>query len=71
MAKNIYKKVVFDDRDKPVEVIISYEQWQEIESTFKNYDKVMRKERLEKYRGILKLQEEPLSFQRRMRNEWG
>ena len=70
MIKDICKKIVFDERNIPIEVIISYEQWKEIEAGLKPYEKGISNKELEKYKGVLQLREEPLKFQKRIRDEW-
>ena len=70
MIKAISKKIVLDEKKNPLEVIIKYDDWKEIEKLLEGYKKIMSKEKLKKYIGILHLKEDPLSFQRRMRSEW-
>lgn len=69
-AKTVHKKIVLDETNKPVEVIIAYEEWQEIEQLLSIDGKGMSKDRLKTYAGKINLTEDPLNFQRRIRNEW-
>ncbi|MBI3599884.1 MAG: hypothetical protein HY097_04485 [Nitrospinae bacterium] len=68
--KTVHKKIVLDETNKPVEVIIAYEEWQEIEQLLSIDGKGMSKDRLKAYAGKINLTEDPLDFQRRIRNEW-
>jgi len=70
LLTNIHKKIVYDEKNKPVEVIVDYCQWQKIVNNLKINKKTMTKEKLLKFSGIIKLKEDPLKFQRRIRNEW-
>ncbi len=70
MIKEIHKKIVVNEQNKPVEVIINYEEWQEIERFLEAERKGISKERLKSYAGIMHVGEEPLEYQRRMRDEW-
>jgi hypothetical protein len=70
MLKAIHKKVVMDETNKPVEVIINYDEWKEIEQLLDKELKVATKEQLKSYAGTLHLEEDPLVYQRRMRSEW-
>ncbi len=70
LIKHINKKVVFDNRNKPIEVIINYKLWTAIENILKLPQKSMTKNKLQKYVNTIKLKENPIKFQRRMRYEW-
>lgn len=70
MIKTVHKKIVLDENNKPLEVIISYSEWKEIEGMLAYYQKIMHREKLKEYVGILHIEEDPLYFQRRIRNEW-
>lgn len=70
MLKAIHKKVVVNENNKPVEVIINYDEWKEIERILEAGLHGMVRERLKDYAGILHIEEEPLEYQRRMRGEW-
>lgn len=70
MIEGIHKKIVVDENNKPLEVIISYNEWEQIERLISNSLKKMSREKLNKYSGIITLKEEPLEYQKRIRNEW-
>jgi hypothetical protein len=70
MTKTIHKKIVVNENNKPVEVIISYDEWKETERILESGQQGMVREKLKEYAGIVHLEEEPLECQRRMRSEW-
>lgn len=70
MTKTIHKNIVVNENNKPVEVIISYDEWKEIERILESSQQGMVREKLKEYAGIVHLEEEPLEYQRRMRSEW-
>jgi hypothetical protein len=70
MTKTIHKKIVVNENNMPVEVIISYDEWKEIERILESGRQGMVREKLKEYAGIVHLEEEPLEYQRRMRSEW-
>jgi hypothetical protein len=70
MQKTIHKKIVLNEKNEPVEVIIDYDEWREIERLLEPGREIMSRASLEKYGGILHVEEEPLEYQRRVRSEW-
>ena len=70
MSKTIHKKVVLDEQNRPIEVIIDYDEWREIERLLETGRESMNKDRLRKYAGIMHVEEDPLAYQRRVRSEW-
>lgn len=66
----IHKKIVLDEDNVPLEVIINYDEWGKIEQMLGYKQKVMRRDGFKKYIDILHLDEDPLDFQRRIRSEW-
>jgi hypothetical protein len=58
MSIPIHKKIVLDEHNKPVEVIIDYAEWSKIERI------------LEPGQHGMVIEEEPLLYQRRVRSEW-
>lgn len=50
MIKDIHKKIVVDENNRPLESIISYDEWKEIEEILESYPKTMNKERLKAYK---------------------
>lgn len=68
--KTIHKKMVTDERMRPVAVQIDYEDWLEIERELGLTDAGPSITDLSRYSGILKLSEEPLKYQEQVRGEW-
>lgn len=66
----VRKKIVHDENDQPVEVLISYQDWLEIERLLALKDEEQRYTDLSEFEGVLTLTEDPLEFQRRIRAEW-
>ena len=69
-SKTVHKKIVLDETNKPVEVFIAFKGGREIEQLLSIDGKGMSKDRLKVYAGKINLTEDPLNFQRRIRNEW-
>jgi len=65
----IHKKLVTDERLRPIAVQIDHNDWLEIEQALalKQSPKVSD---LAAYSGTLRLGENPLEYQDRVRNEW-
>ncbi len=67
--RDIKKKIIADEHKRPVAVQIDYEDWQEIErelgimSAGKEVD-------LSRYSGKIRIVEDPLKYQQRVRAEW-
>lgn len=70
MSEKIHKKIVVDENSKPLEVIISYDEWEKIEKLMTGAGKALTSAKLRKHIGILSLKDDPLDYQKRMRNEW-
>ena len=71
--KAITKKIVTDENHKPIAVQIDYEDWLEIEKLLDRQKLPTRgatAEDLNKHAGWLTLTEDPVEFQRRIRDEW-
>ncbi len=66
----IHKKIVVNEENQPVEVIISYDEWKKIEQALQAPEHGVVRERLKEYAGTLRIEEEPLEYQRRGRSEW-
>jgi hypothetical protein len=66
----IRKKIVTDEEHKPVEVIISYDDWLEIEKQLNIQKPQPHHVDLSRFEGTIALTEDPLEFQRRIRAEW-
>ncbi|HEX5165833.1 MAG TPA: hypothetical protein VFV93_10595 [Thermomicrobiales bacterium] len=66
----IRKKIVTDETNQPVAVQIDYEDWLEIEKLLSlQTDKHLLTD-LSEFRGVLKMTEDALEYQRRIRAEW-
>lgn len=61
------KKIVTDESMNPVAVLIDYQDWQKIEKILEEHQSKIN---FAQYKGTLQLTEEPLQFQKRIRNEW-
>jgi hypothetical protein len=66
----IRKKIVTDEDHKPVEVVISYDDWLEIERLLNIQKPERRHVDLSRFAGAITLTEDPLEFQHRIRAEW-
>jgi hypothetical protein len=53
MSITIHKKIVLDEHNKPVEVIIDYAEWTKIERILEPGQHGMVKEKLKDYAGIM------------------
>ena len=68
MSDGIHRRIVVDENNKPLEVIISYDEWLKIENMITKTQKIMTREKLSKYIGIVNLKEDPLEYQKRIRS---
>ena len=68
----VRKKIVHDENDQPVEVLISYEDWLEIERVLAMQKPEPRRVDLSRFAGKLRMEltEDPVDYQRRIRDEW-
>ena len=66
----IRKKIVTDEDHNPVEVVISYGDWLEIEKLLGLQLEKQLLTDLSRFRGVITLTEDPLEYQRRIRAEW-
>lgn len=65
----IQKKIVTDEAMNPVAVLIDYSDWQKIEKILEQPQR-KSKIKLSQYAGVIQLTEDPLEYQRRIRDEW-
>jgi len=65
----IHKKLVTDEHLRPVAVQIDYDDWLKIEQALA-LEKTPKVSDLNSYSGVLRLTEDPLEYQRRIRQEW-
>ncbi|NOS99347.1 MAG: hypothetical protein HOP29_01830 [Phycisphaerales bacterium] len=68
---NIRKRIVTDEENRPVEVLIDYEDWCRVEEALKLHDKDARPIDPSRHAGKLKWGEDAVAYQRRVREEWG
>lgn len=66
----IQKKIVTDENMHPVAVQIDYHDWLNIEQELDLRDDKNKTVDLACFMGILSLDEDPLEYQRRIRDEW-
>jgi hypothetical protein len=66
----IRKKIVTDEDHQPVEVVISYADWLEIERLLDIRTAEPRRVDLSRFAGAITITEDPLQYQRRIRDEW-
>lgn len=68
MSMTIHKRTVVNEEKIPVEVIITYDDWQKIEQALQAVEKGISGERLRAFAGAIHIEEEPHEYQRRMRS---
>ena len=66
----INKKIVTDEDMRPVAVLIDYQDWQKIEKILHEYQAQESNFDLNKYAGVIKLTQDPLEYQQKIRDEW-
>jgi hypothetical protein len=66
----IHKQLVTDENGQPTSVLIPYMEWLEIERRLSELVQVSSAKNLQRHAGVLHLTEDPLEYQRRLRNEW-
>ena len=67
---SIHPRLVTDEKMHPIAVQIDYADWLEIQKILPR-TKSKNKTNLEKYAGSIKLKEDSLKYQKRIRKEWG
>jgi hypothetical protein len=65
----VRKKIVTDEEHRPVAVLVEYDDWLEIERLLELREDELLVD-LSPFVGTLKLSEDPLAYQRRIREEW-
>jgi hypothetical protein len=65
----IRKKIVTDEAHRPIAVQVDYEDWLEIERLLQLRDDAPLVD-LSPFIGTITLNEDPLEYQRRIRDEW-
>lgn len=66
----IHKRLVTDENGQPVSVLIPYQEWLEIEQCLTGLTGVSVAQKLQRHVGALHLSEDPVIYQRRVRDEW-
>ena len=66
----IHKQLVTDEEGRPVGVFIPYEEWLRIEQQLGGAAEVNGIEQLRRHEGMIRLSEDPVAYQRRLRDEW-
>ena len=66
----IHKQLVTDEEGHPVGVLIPYEEWLRIEQQLGGAAAVNGIEQIQRHEGVIRLSEDPVAYQRRLRDEW-
>ena len=66
----IHKQLVTDEEWRPVGVLIPYEEWLRIEQQLGSAAGANGIEQLRRHEGTIRLSEDPVAYQRRLRDEW-
>ena len=66
----IHKQLVTDEEGRPVGVLIPYEEWLRIEQQLGGAAAGNAIEQLRRHEGMIRLSEDPVAYQRRLRDEW-
>lgn len=66
----LHKQLVTDEHDRPVGVLIPYEEWLRIEQELALATGVNGNAQLQRHEGAIRLAEDPVVYQRRLRDEW-
>lgn len=66
----IHKMLLTDMNQKPIAVQIPYKEWLRIETVIGKDKKVVLKPKFAPLCGTIKLTEDPLHYQKRIREEW-
>jgi hypothetical protein len=65
----IRKKIVTDESSRPIAVQIDYEDWLEIERSL-ILSPAAESGSISRFRGTIRLTEDPIAYQSRIRGEW-
>jgi hypothetical protein len=68
--RTIHKHLVTDESGQPASVLIPYQEWLEIERQLAGVTATRGAEQLQCHAGAIHLSEEPVAYQRRLRDEW-
>lgn len=69
---HVNMRIIFDDKQKPVEVVIAFEEWLKIEELLENgsQPKASSTADLMRFSGTVKSFGDGLEYQRQIRSEW-
>ncbi|MBX3123792.1 MAG: hypothetical protein KF854_11965 [Nitrospira sp.] len=67
----IHKQLVTDEQGRPVSVLIPYPEWLQIEQQLNEPSLATQARPIQRHAGGIQLSEDPLTYQRRLRDEWG
>lgn len=70
LMSTIHKQLVTDEEGRPVGVLIPYEEWLRIEQQLGGAAGANGLEQLRRHEGMIRLSEDPVAYQRRLRDEW-
>lgn len=70
LMSTIHKQLVTDEKGRPVGVLIPYEEWLRIERQLDDAVEAGKTEQLQRHKGVIHLSEDPVAYQRRLRDEW-
>jgi|GEM_PF-459417 len=66
----LHKQLVTDEQGRPVGVLIPYEEWLRIEQQLGITSGADGSAQLQCHEGVIHLAEDPVVYQRRLRDEW-
>ena len=66
----IHKQLVIDEEGRLVGVFIPYDEWLRIEQQLGATNEADGIEQLQWHEGMIHLSEDPVAYQRRLRDEW-
>lgn len=64
----IHKQLVTDEEGRPVGLLIPYEEWLRIEQQLWDAAAANGIEQLRRHEGVIRLSEDPVAYQRRLRD---
>ncbi|HRC45016.1 MAG TPA: hypothetical protein PLT27_13265 [Nitrospira sp.] len=70
LMDTIHKQLVTDEQGRPVSVLIPYLEWLKIEQQLHAPSPASKAQPLQHHAGMIQLSEDPLTYQRRLRDEW-
>lgn len=67
---SIHKQIMTDDNGQPVSVVIPYHEWLELERAVLSQSHGTDSSKLQPYAGAIHLSNDPVVYQRQLRDEW-